>query len=76
MVTVDTMVWIQRFAIETGRASEYVELYQLLGDEVRVEPVSPDLLVAEECADCLLADCERYVVLYTRPADVRKSDGT
>jgi len=35
MATFDTMVWIQRFAIETGRASTYVELYQLMGDEVR-----------------------------------------
>lgn len=70
------MVWIQRFAIDTGRASEYVELYQLLGDEVRVVPVSPDLLITQECVDYLLADCKRYAALCTRTADVRESDGT
>ncbi len=49
---------------------------QLLGDEVRVEPMSLELLVAEECGDCLLTDCESCVALYTCPADGRKPDGT
>lgn len=73
---VDTMVWIQRSAIGTGRTSEYVELNQLLSDEVRVDPVSPVLLVAKECNDCLVAGCESYVAIHTLPAHVRKSDAT
>ena len=44
-------------------------LYESLGDEVRVEPVTPELMVAEECATCLLAACDRYVVIYTRPGE-------
>lgn len=59
--------WIRQFTVEAERAGEYVELYESLGDEVRVEPVTPDLMVAEECATCLLATCDRYVVIYTRP---------
>ena len=62
--------WVQRFTIEAERADEYVELYQSLGEEVRVEPVTSDLLEAEECATCLLAACDKYVVIYTRPCDL------
>ena len=62
--------WIRRFTIEAERADEYVELYQSLGDKVRVEPVTSDLPGTEECAACLLAACDKYVVIYSRPTDV------
>lgn len=62
--------WVRRFTVEAERADEYVELYQSLGDEVRVEPVTPELLAVEECADCLLAASDKYIVIYTRPTDV------
>jgi hypothetical protein len=58
--------WTRQFTIEAERADEYVELYESLGDEVRVEPVTADLMAAEECATCLLAACDKYVVIYTR----------
>ena len=58
--------WTRQFTIEAERADEYVELHEEMGNEVRVEPVTPDLMVAEECATCLLAACDRYVVIYTR----------
>ncbi|HID85923.1 MAG TPA: hypothetical protein EYP55_00920 [Anaerolineae bacterium] len=58
--------WEPQFTVEAERADEYVELYEEMGLEVRVEPVTPDLMVAEECATCLLAACDRYVVIYTR----------
>ena len=61
--------WTRQFTIEAGRADEYVELYEEMGNEVRVEPVTPDLMVAEECATCLLAACDRYVIIYTRPGE-------
>lgn len=73
---IDTMVWTRCFAIEPVQASECVRLYQLLGDEVLMEPARPDLLIAEGCGDCFLADCRMYLALYTRPADVRTSGGT
>ena len=59
--------WTRQFTIEAERADEYVELYEALGNEVRVEPLTPDLLVAEECAACILAARDRYKVIYTRP---------
>ncbi|MGD1995231.1 MAG: hypothetical protein PVH62_00510 [Anaerolineae bacterium] len=59
--------WTRQFTIEAERADEYVELYESLGDEVRVESVMPGPTIAEECAACLLAACDRYVVIYTRP---------
>jgi hypothetical protein len=59
--------WARQFTIEVERAEEYVELYESLGNEVRVEPVTPDLLISEECTTCILAAREKYRVIYTRP---------
>ncbi|MCP4525231.1 MAG: hypothetical protein GY833_04865 [Aestuariibacter sp.] len=58
--------WTRQFTIESGRADEYVELYEEMGHEVRVEAVTPALMAAEECATCLLAACDKYVIIYTR----------
>jgi hypothetical protein len=62
--------WTCQFTVEAERADEYVELYESLGNEVLVKPVTPGLQVAEECTTCLLAACDRYVVIYTRPTDI------
>jgi hypothetical protein len=59
--------WVRRFTIEAERAVEYVELYESLGDEVRVEPVTPESLGSEECTACILAARQKYRVIYTRP---------
>jgi hypothetical protein len=59
--------WTRQFTIEVERADEYVELYESLGNEVRVEPVTPDLLASEECTACILAAREKYRIIYTRP---------
>ena len=59
--------WTRQFTTEVERAAEYVELYESLGNEVRLEPVTPELLAAEECAACILAARERYRVICTRP---------
>lgn len=58
--------WVRQFDIEAQRADEYVEVYEAMGYEVRVEPMTPDLMVNEECATCLLAECDKYVIIYTR----------
>jgi hypothetical protein len=59
--------WTRQFTVEIERADEFVELYESLGNMVRVEAVNPDLMVAGECAECLLAASDRYVIIYTRP---------
>lgn len=63
--------WTRQFTVEVERADEYVELYQSLGNETRVEAFSPESVNEEACATCLLAACDRYVVIYTR---TRESD--
>lgn len=58
--------WIRQFIIEVERATEFVEIYEELEEEVRVEPVTPDLLFSDECTTCLMAECDKFVVIYTR----------
>ena len=59
--------WTRQFTTEVERADEYVELYESLGNDVRLEPLTPELLAAEDCATCILAARDRYRVIYTRP---------
>ena len=59
--------WNPQFTIEAERANEYVELYESLGNEVRVEALDPKRLQDGECSTCLMAACDRYVMIYTRP---------
>lgn len=61
--------WFRQFDIEAERAGEYVELYESLGNEVCVAPVTPALMQTEECARCFLAICDRYVIIYTRSVE-------
>jgi hypothetical protein len=59
--------WLGRFTVKAKRADEDLELYESLGDEVRAEPVTTHQRMGEECANCLLAACDKYVMIYTRP---------
>jgi hypothetical protein len=61
--------WTRQFTVEVERVDEYVELYRSLGNEVRVEALAPELVREEACATCILAACDRYVVIYTRPLE-------
>ena len=56
--------WIKKFTIEEHRVSEYVELYESLDQEVRVEPVIPSEM--EGCNECFKVECSNYRVIYTR----------
>ncbi|MFQ6123973.1 MAG: hypothetical protein ACE5R6_05115 [Candidatus Heimdallarchaeota archaeon] len=67
--------WTRQFTIEEHRVSEYVELYESLGHEVRVEPVEPSDLEMEECQACYAADCEKYRTIYTRPKQRKENEG-
>jgi hypothetical protein len=59
--------WTPQFTIEIERAQEYTDLYRALGNEVRTEAVDPKRMQDEECSACLMAGCDRYVMIYTRP---------
>ena len=56
--------WERKFIIEEHRVNEYVELYESLDQEVRVEPVIPSEI--EGCSECFKAECTNYRVIYTR----------
>jgi hypothetical protein len=50
-------ILVQPFTVDADRAGEYIELYESLGEEVRVEPVMPGSTSSEECSTCLLGAC-------------------
>ncbi len=56
--------WTRRFIAGPPRLEEAVELYETLGYEVRLEPVSSEEL-REECEGCALAPA-LFRVIYTR----------
>lgn len=56
--------WTRRFVGSPPRLGEMVELYESLGNEVLLDPVTDDEL-AEACAGCTLA-LTLFKVIYTR----------
>ncbi len=58
--------WVRQFTADEPRLSEAVELYESLGLEVHLEPVTLDES-AEECQICFEEDVDRYKTIYTRP---------
>ena len=57
--------WERRTTTDEPRLSELVELYEELGFEVMLRPISLEEL-GQECQECYLADPERYRTIYTR----------
>lgn len=57
--------WTKQFISEEPRLSEFVELYESLGLEVRLEPVQPEDLESK-CATCFQGESCPYRVIYTR----------
>ena len=58
--------WIRQFMIDPDRALEYIDLYEEIGQEVRVEQATPELMMKEEFTTCEVHACEAYVIIYTR----------
>ena len=63
---VDLEGWTMRTTIDEPRLSELVELYEELGLEVMLRPVSQGEL-GDQCSECIMADPERYRTIFTRP---------
>jgi hypothetical protein len=65
--------WQKRFVAEDPRLSEMVQLYEEMGFEVHLEPVSaveePDGGSGEcqECRICFEGAEDKYQVIFTRP---------
>ena len=63
--------WIRQFTVDSDRVNEYISLYESLGNQVQVEPMTPDSMTSEECAACLYTECNKYVIIFTR----KREDG-
>ncbi len=66
-VPVDLSGWTRTTTIDEPRLSELVELYEELGHEVILRPVSREEL-GDDCLECYLLQPERFRTIYTRPA--------
>jgi len=58
--------WERRSIIDNDRVAEQVEIYESIGFEVKVKDVDPKHLPEEYCKECLIANPEKYKILYTR----------
>ncbi len=56
--------WERGFTVEKNRVDEYVELYESIGYEVRVEPATPSEL--EQCQECFKADFDNLRTIYIK----------
>jgi len=56
--------WERGFTVEENRVKEYVELYESIGYEVRVEPATPNEV--EECQVCFKADFNNLRTIYIK----------
>ncbi|MFX1567736.1 MAG: hypothetical protein ACFFCV_05130 [Promethearchaeota archaeon] len=56
--------WERGFTVEESRVVEYVELYESIGYEVRVEPATPD--EHEVCQTCFKADFDSLRTIFIR----------
>jgi len=65
--------WTRRTVTDEPRLSELVELYEEIGFEVMVLPVSPEDL--DGCSVCLDPAGDRYRTIFTKPGG-RQEGGT
>jgi len=56
--------WERVFTVEEQRVNEYVELYESIGYEVRVEPSTPD--EQEACQTCFKANFNNLRTIYIK----------
>jgi hypothetical protein len=59
--------WERGFTVEENRVAEYVELYESIGYEVRVDPATPD--DTEECQVCFKADFDNLKTIFIKRID-------
>ena len=64
--------WDRAFTVEKNRVAEYVELYESIGYEVRVESATPD--EQEECQTCFKADFDNLRTIYIKRIEKKEID--
>ena len=60
--------WERRSITDAKRVAELVELYESLGFEVHLQPVTPEILeaIGEECRSCYIDRWDEYKIIFTR----------
>ncbi len=64
--------WERGFTIEENRVIEYLELYESIGYEVRVEPATPDEI--KDCQVCFKADFNNLRTIYIRRNKIKNNE--
>ncbi|MFX1573394.1 MAG: hypothetical protein ACFFB0_11645 [Promethearchaeota archaeon] len=64
--------WERGFTIEEHRVKEYVELYESIGYETRVEPATPDEI--EGCQACFKAEFDNLRTIYIRRKENKNNE--
>ncbi len=64
--------WERGFTIEENRVKEYVELYESIGYEVRVEPATPEEI--NDCQVCFKADFDNLRTIYIKRSQNKNSE--
>jgi hypothetical protein len=64
--------WERGFTIEENRVAEYVELYESIGYEVRIEPATPD--EQEDCQECFKADFDNLRTIYIKRKEIKEDE--
>ncbi len=64
--------WERGFTVEERRVSEYVDLYESIGYEVRVELAAPD--ETEDCQVCFKADFNNLRTIYIKRKENRENE--
>ncbi len=64
--------WERGFTVEENRVAEYVELYESIGYEVRVEPAAPD--EQEECQTCFKADFDNLRTIFIKQTKNKENE--
>lgn len=59
--------WERQFVADERRVDEFRELYETIGLEMKIEPVTADEEEKyRECTECFKDAGKKYVVIYTR----------
>ena len=66
--------WTKQSTNDEPRLSELVAMYESLGYEVHLEPLTEDSS-GETCQSCLLVDADRYQTIYTRSRQAATVEG-
>jgi hypothetical protein len=59
--------WEKGFTVEENRVAEYVELYESIGYEVRVEPATPNEM--EDCQVCFNSNFNNLRTIFIKRKD-------